>query len=134
MRRIIPTGCEAFIQFILGCLEPTLECRHSGQVGAVLQILELFAPLHLLQKKLRIMHRDFQRQLAAIQSQQVTGALGRALEGLVSLVEACRLLQGQALLALGSIGKTVWMNPTRQLAVARGQLLEIQAEARLQLK
>src|SRR6218665_1558145 len=44
------------------------------------------------------------------------------------------MLQRQTLLALGGIGKAVRVNGARQLAITRGQLVEIQAEARLQLK
>ena len=134
MRRIIPASCEALVQFILSCLEAALERGNTRHVGAVLQIFELFTQLHLLQKKLRIMHRDLQRQLAPIQGEQVARALGRTLERLVGLVEARRLLQSQPLLTLGSVGKAVRMNAARQLTVARSQLIEVQIETRLQLK
>ncbi|MNO85464.1 hypothetical protein D3C76_768370 [compost metagenome] len=122
------------VQFILGSLEAALEDGNAIQVGAVLQVFELFAQLHLLQQKLRIMHRDLQRQLATIQGEQVTRALGWTLERLVGLVEARGLLQRQPLLPLGSVGKAVRMNTARQLTVARSQLIEVQIETRLQLK
>ncbi|MNV85254.1 hypothetical protein D3C71_1791900 [compost metagenome] len=80
------------VQFILGSLQATLEDGNAIEVGAVLQVFELFTQLHLLQKKLRIMHRDLQRQLATIQGEQVTRALGWVLERLVGLVEARGLL------------------------------------------
>ncbi|MNC55346.1 hypothetical protein D3C75_1048710 [compost metagenome] len=134
MRGIVPASCEALVQFILGSLEPALEDGNAIQVGAVLQVFELFAQLHLLQQKLRIMHRDLQRQLATIQGEQVTRALGWTLERLVGLVEARGLFQRQPLLALGSVSKAVRMNAARQLTVARSQLIEVQIETRLQLK
>ena len=134
MRRIIPTGCEAFVQLFLSDFQATLEYRDTVEVGAVLEVFELFAPLHLLQEKLGIMHRDFHRHFMPADGQQVACALGRTLERLVGIVEPRRLLERRPLLALGSVGKAVRMNTARQLTVARGQLLEIQTETRLQLE
>jgi hypothetical protein len=37
-------------------------------------VFELFAPLHLLQQELRVMHRDFQRHFMATDGQQVARA------------------------------------------------------------
>jgi len=99
-----------------------------------MQIFKFFAPLHLLHQKLGIVHRNFQRQLATLQCQQITRALGRAFECLVGLIEAGGLFQRQTLLALGSIGKAIRVNTARQLSITHSQLIEVQIETRLQLK
>ncbi|MCY1182368.1 hypothetical protein D9M73_229270 [compost metagenome] len=122
------------VQFILGSLEPALEGSDTRQVGAVVQLFQLFPPLHLLQEKLRVLHRDFERQLAPFQGQQVQGSPRCALQCLVGVVELRRTLQRQALLALGGIGETVGMDGTRQLAVTRRELIEIQPITRLQVE
>lgn len=120
--------------FGLGGLEPTLEGRHAGQVGAVLQLLQFLAQLHLLQEKLRILHRSLQGQLVTTQGQQVQGPARSALQGLVGLVQLRRAFQGETLLALGSVGETVGMDAAHQLAIALAELVEIDQESRLQVE
>ena len=117
---IIPTNRKAFVELILSLLQTPLERCDAGQICTVVQVLQLFAQLHLLQQEIRVLHRHFQRQLGSTQRQQVTGTLRRALERAIGLVETGGLLKGQALLTLGSIGKPVWMDIARQLAVSRG--------------
>ena len=134
MRCIIPTGCEAFVELILGLFQTTLEDCDTRQVCFVLQVFELFAPLHLLHQEVGIVHRDFKWQLAPSHRKQVACAFGRVFQGLIGFVEAGRLLQCQALLTLGSVSEAVRMHPTRQLSVARGKLLKVQPKARLQLE
>jgi len=134
LRGIVPTSCEAVVQLILGDFQAALERGDTGQVRFVLQLLELLAPLHLLHEEFGVVHRDLQRQLATAHGEQVARTLGRTLEGLVGLVEAGGLLQGQALLTLGSVGKAVRVHTARQFSIARGQLFEIQRKARLQLE
>ncbi|MNP49740.1 hypothetical protein D3C76_1439470 [compost metagenome] len=134
MRRIIPTGCEAFIEFFLSHFQAPLEHGDTFEVSTVLEVFELFAPLHLLQKKLGIMDRDFHRHFMPADGQQVACALGRTLERLIGVVEPRRLLECRPLLTLGSVGKAIRMNAARQLTIARSQLLEIQTETRLQLE
>lgn len=91
-------------------------------------------PLHLLQKKIGIMHGDFERNLVAFQRQEIASALGRALERLISLVETRGTLQRNTLLTLGSIGETVRVDVARQLAITDCQLLEIQTKCRLKVE
>ncbi|GBH08422.1 hypothetical protein KPSA1_01796 [Pseudomonas syringae pv. actinidiae] len=131
---VIPTGSEALVQLVLSDLELTLEGRHTGKIGLVLQVLEIFAQLHLLQKKFRIMHGDLKRHLVAIHRQKVARPFRRALQGLIGFVETGRTLQRQTLLTLGSVSEAVRVDVARQFTVARCQLVEIKLKLGLEFE
>ena len=133
-RDIVPAGGKILIQLVLSHLQAFLEGRHASQIGTVLQILQLLAPAHLLQEELGVLHRHFERQLATPQGQQVEGTARCALEGLVGLVEARRLLQRQALLAIAGVSEAIGVHGLGQLAIARRQLHLIHQKGRLQLE
>src|SRR5690606_2637880 len=131
---VVPACCEALIELFLRRLQTALEGGDTSEVCIVLQLLQLFAQLHLLQQKIRILHRHFQRKLGTAHGQQIAGALRRCFQNLISLVEAGRALQRQALLTLTGIGESIRMNLACQLTVTCRQLFQVDTKARLQVE
>lgn len=71
---VIPAGGKRRLELGLGRAQAALERGHTIEIGGVLKVFQLFAPLHLLQQEAGILDGRFKRQLAPLQRQQVERA------------------------------------------------------------